>query len=43
MADAQPVVPASVESFRRIRTISQGGDGRTDGAHAVLVAQETVR
>ena len=43
MADAQPVVPAPVESLSGIRTISQGGDGRTDDAHAILVEQVTVR
>ncbi len=40
-ADAQPVVSATVERFSRIRVISQGGGGSSDGPHALLVAHET--
>jgi hypothetical protein len=42
-ANAQPMVSAAVECFRRIRVVGQGSDGRADGAHAVLVAQVTAR
>jgi hypothetical protein len=37
-ADPQPVIPAPVESFRRVRVGGQGGDGHADGTHAVLVS-----
>jgi Restriction Enzyme Adenine Methylase Associated len=42
-ADAQPVISAPVEGFPRTRVTGQGGDGRADGPHAVLVAQVTAR
>jgi hypothetical protein len=42
-ADAQPVIPASVESLLRVRIVGKVGDGCADGPHAVLVSQVTVR
>jgi hypothetical protein len=41
LADAQPVLSAPVKRFRRVRVTGQGGDGRADGAHAVLVVHVT--
>jgi hypothetical protein len=40
-ADAEPVVPAPVESLSWIRIAGQGSDGHADRAHAVLIAQVT--
>ena len=40
-ADAEPVVPAPVESLGWIRIAGQGSDGHADRAHAVLIAQVT--
>lgn len=42
-ANAQPVMSAAAESFRGIRIIGQGGDGRANGAHAVLNDDRGVR
>jgi len=42
-ADPQPVVPAPVESLRRVRVVGQTDDGCADGAHAILISQVTAR
>jgi hypothetical protein len=42
-ANPQAVVPAPVESLRRVRVGGQSGDGYADGAHADLVSQVTAR
>jgi hypothetical protein len=42
-ADAQPVVPAPVESLSDKRIIHQAGDCRADSAHTVLVSQVAAR
>jgi hypothetical protein len=43
LADAKPVVLASVERILRIRVIGQGINRGDDRAHAVLVAYEPQR
>jgi hypothetical protein len=42
-ADPQAVVPAAVESRRRVWVSGQGRDSCADGAHAILVAYVTAR
>jgi hypothetical protein len=42
-ADAQTMVSTPMECFRWIGVTGQSGDGRSDGAHAVLVVHVTPR
>jgi hypothetical protein len=43
LADAQPVVPASVKRLWRVRINGQGRDGDAHGANPILVAHVLAR